>query len=487
MKLSTGSILAVLAILVLSGCSTTPGASSIAAVASPQTFADTTGTISTYTAAGQIDHSTAFFQKLGSNQRTCATCHQPDQAMSISAADTLALFNSSNGTDPLFTAIDGANCSTAATGDRDAHSVILDKALIRIAIELPASTQFGITVVGDPYGCAIAIDPDTDRQIVSVYRRPLPSSSLKFLSDVMWDTRETIDSLSTASTFQANLATDLTQQLLNAVATHEQGTTAPSSAQISSILNLQQGLSTAQSSDALAGLLSADGATGGPTNLAAVIFYPGINDSFGQDPDGQAFNRNAMTMFTAWQNSSDTQQASIARGETLFNTARIGIANVGGFVNNAAPGGPGGPPAANGSCSTCHDTPNVGNHSLPLPLDTGVAHIAYAETDPNIIAALGTLSPETLPIYQITGCTNAAGQPVTYTTTDPGKGLITGLCADVNLVKIPILRGLAARAPYFHDGSANDLTELVNFYNPSFRMNLNPGQKTDLVNFLNFL
>jgi cytochrome c peroxidase len=484
MKLNAGSILTVLAILGLSGCATTPAASSIAAVDSAQSFADSTGTIATYTAAGQINHNSAFFQKLGSNQRTCATCHQPDQAMSISAADTLALFNSSNGADPLFTAIDGANCSTATAGDRDAHSVILDKALIRIAIELPASTQFGITVVGDPYGCAITIDPDTDRQIVSVYRRPLPSTSLNFLSDVMWDTRETVDPLSTTSTFQANLATDLTQQLLNAVATHEQGTTAPSSAQISSILSLQQGLFTAQSSDTLAGLLSADGATGGPTNLAAVVFYPGINDAFGQDPDGHAFNRNAMTMFTAWQNSSDTQQASIARGETLFNTARIGIANVGGFVNNPAPGGPG---AVNGSCSTCHDTPNVGNHSLPLPLDTGVAHIAYAETNPNIVAALGTLSPETLPIYQITGCTNPAGQPVTYTTTDPGKSLITGLCADVNLVKIPILRGLAARAPYFHDGSANDLTQLVNFYNARFRMNLNPGQKTDLVNFLNSL
>jgi len=494
MKLNTGSILAVLAILVvpgLSGCAATVGQSSIASVSGPQTFADTTGTITTYTAAGTIDHNSAFFQKLGTNQRTCNTCHQPDQAMSISAANTLALFNSSGGGDPLFTAIDGANCATAATGDKEAHSVILDKGLIRIAIELPASTQFSITAVGDPYGCAVAIDPDTDRQILSVYRRPLPSTNLNFVSDVMWDTRETIDPLSTASTFQANLATDLTQQMLNAVTTHEQGTTAPSSAQITSILNLQESLYTAQSSDTLAGLLSANGATGGPTNLAAVTFYPGINDAFGQDPEGRAFNRNAMTMFTAWQNSADTQRASIARGENLFNTARIAIANVGGFVNNAAPGGgPGGPGGAgvvNGNCSTCHDTPNVGNHSLPLPLDTGVAHIPYAETDPNIVAALGTLTPETLPIYQITGCTNAAGQPVTYTTTDPGKGLISGLCADVNLVKIPILRGLAARAPYFHDGSANDLMEVVNFYNARFRMNLNPGQKTDLVNFLNSL
>ncbi len=339
-------------------------------------------------------------------------------------------------------------------------------------------------MVGDPYGCAIAIDPDTDRQIVSVYRRPLPTTNLNFLSNVMWDTRETIDPLSTASTFKANLATDLTQQMLVAITGHEQGTAVPSSAQIAAILNLEQGLYTAQSSDALAGSLSANGATGGPTNLAAGIFYPGINDSFGKDPEGRAFNRDAMTMFTGWRNSGDAQQASIARGENLFNTARIGISGVGGISNNAALGTPN---MVNGSCSTCHDTPNVGNHSFPLPLDTGESHIAFAETDPNVIAALGTLSPETLPIYQISGCLNAAGQPVTYTTTDPGKALITGLCADVNLLKIPILRGLAARAPYFHDGSANDLAQVVNFYNARFRLNLSPGQKTDLVNFLNSL
>jgi cytochrome c peroxidase len=52
---------------------------------------------------------------------------------------------------------------------------------------------------------------------------------------------------------------------------------------------------------------------------------------------------------------------------------------------------------------------------------------------------------------------------------------------------VPILRGLAARAPYFHNGSADNLNELVNFYNARFRMNLNPQQVTDLVNFLNAL
>jgi len=34
------------------------------------------------------------------------------------------------------------------------------------------------------------------------------------------------------------------------------------------------------------------------------------------------------------------------------------------------------------------------------------------------------------------------------------------------------MRGLAAHAPYFTDGSAATLTDVVNFYNKQFNMNL---------------
>jgi cytochrome c peroxidase len=482
-------LLLVLAILLI-GCATvTPNNTTITTTAANllanlAPFSDTTGTLATYTTAGQIDESTAFFQPFGSNQRTCVTCHQPSQAMSLNAAATTALFTSTNGTDPLFTAIDGANCPTVTTGDTTSHSLILTKGLIRIPVELPAGTQFTLTVLSDPYGCALSIDSTTGRQIVSTYRRPLPTSSLPYLSNVMWDTRETTAALTTASTFDANLATDLTAQLLSAVSTHEQGTTAPTAAQISAVLTLEQGLYTAQTTDTAAGSLTANGATGGPSNLAAVNFYPGINDAFGADPQGKPFNPTVFTLYGSWQNSNNPAQASIARGEGVFNTAPMQITNVRGINDNAALGSP-----ANlkGSCSFCHDTPNVGNHSLPLPLDTGTPRRAATETDPNILAGLAQLTAPQLPVYQITGCTGTNNKPVTYTTTDPGKALFTGQCVDVNRVKLPILRGLAARAPYFHNGSANDLNQLVNFYNARFQMNLNQGQKTDLFNFLNAL
>jgi cytochrome c peroxidase len=118
---------------------------------------------------------------------------------------------------------------------------------------------------------------------------------------------------------------------------------------------------------------------------------------------------------------------------------------------------------------------------------------AANESDPLMASALAQLSMPDLPVYEITGCPNpfaAPGAPadtVTIYTTDPGKGLLTGLCSDVNRIKRPILRGLAARAPYFHNGAAQNLTELVNFYHQRFQMNLSDKEKQQLIAFLNSL
>ena len=65
--------------------------------------------------------------------------------------------------------------------------------------------------------------------------------------------------------------------------------------------------------------------------------------------------------------------------------------------------------------------------------------------------------------------------------------LISGNCADIGRVKGPILRGLAARAPYFHNGSAATLLDVVNFYDRRFGIDFKRQEKEDLVNFLNAL
>ena len=123
-------------------------------IPSLQPYATPSGTESTYIATGSIDPNGIFFKALGTNARSCGSCHQLSQGMGLSAASAQALFTTSNGSDPLFLAVDGANCPTAATGDSAGHSLMLNNGLIRIAEALPAGTQFTMAVAQDPYGCA---------------------------------------------------------------------------------------------------------------------------------------------------------------------------------------------------------------------------------------------------------------------------------------------------------------------------------------------
>jgi cytochrome c peroxidase len=72
----------------------------------------------------------------------------------------------------------------------------------------------------------------------------------------------------------------------------------------------------------------------------------------------------------------------------------------------------------------------------------------------------------------------------TLQTTDPGRALVTGRWKDIGRFKGPILRGLAARAPYFHNGSAATLADAVRFYNERFAIGLKDDEVSDLVAFL---
>jgi cytochrome c peroxidase len=484
-----------------------------AAILNLEPFADSTGAVATFNANGRIDTRSTFFQSLGTNGRSCATCHVADQAFSIAPPQIRERFKASHGRDPLFAAVDGANCSNATPADRAGHSLLLEYGLIRIANLVPANAQFTLTVVHDPYGCALVVDPTSGQLKASVYRRPLPTTNLRFLSVIMFDGRETGLPLTSVQTFTANLQADLTHQAQTAISIHFQADRTPTAAQLTDIVDFELGLSTAQIWDRSAGMLGSGGAAGGPRNLADQIYYPGINDVLGADPTGTPFNSSGMSMFTAWSTaaySSDpaseghavgfddrstpgqieraAARRDVAAGETLFNTFPITISGVRGLNDNAALGKPA---SFQGNCTTCHDAPNVGDHSLPLPLDIGLGHSVQPgfESDPKIAAGLAELDEPNLPVFLVSGCPSpfSAGQPVSFYTTDPGKGLITGLCSDLNRVKGPILRGLAARAPFFHNGAAASLSQAVNFYNQRFSMNLTDEQKRQLVAFLNSL
>jgi len=428
---------------------------------------DPTGSIATFQpGAATITTNNAFFQNLGTNGRTCFTCHQPQNGWTISAASASARFDASAGEDPLFRLVDGATCPSddVSTPDakRQAYSLLINKALIRIGIPLPAAVnlEFAVTAVQDPYNCTTnpvtgLTSPTTG--IVSMYRRPLPSTNLDFLSTIMWDGREP----------------SLSNQAIDATLIHAQADAAPKPNQQADIVTFETGIFTSQTSDNNANALNGDNATGGPVSLSLQLskFFIGVNDPVGLNPTGQPFNPSIFELYKPWLGFQD-YRLSVGRGEEVFNTTNIEIRGVTGLndVLNQ--------PVINGFCGTCHDTPNVGNHSVKAPLNIGIANAGHD--------APPALDISALPVFTLE-CFTGPLQGQKFLVTDPGRALITGKCADIGKVKGPILRGLVARAPYFHNGSAATLLDAVNFYDKRFKIGLTSQQKQDLVNFLNTL
>ena len=145
----------------------------------------------------------------------------------------------------------------------------------------------------------------------------------------------------------------------------------------------------------------------------------------------------------------------------------------------------GGIPSLQGTCGTCHDTANVGNHSFPTPLNIGTGDLDPSNPSVN----LGGLDVSYLP--QITVCelnpNTGLATSNCETTTDLGQALIDGKFAHVGKIKGPILRGLSARSPFFHNGSAQTLLDVVHFYEKRFGLALTPQEEKDLVAFLSVL
>lgn len=417
---------------------------------------------------GKIELGGPFFQSLGSNGRSCFSCHRPDQGWSISSEGMQILFALTAGTDPVFRTVDGANCdqgvnTSTLNGRRQAYSLLTGRGLLRVALPVPPSAEFQVTGVVNPYGCGSV-------STLSTYRRPLPSTNLRFLSTLMWDGRESTGPDTKKITYETNpgdLHFDLAHQSASAVAGHAEGLTALSPEVQQQIVEFETHLFTAQVHDFGAGSLKAQGADGGPEAIATQKFFIGINDPLGGNPFGTAFSSEVFTLFKSWRGNGGGSRArqAIARGEALFNSRPISITGVGG-LNDAI-----GAPVIAGTCTTCHDSPNAGNHSVSFPIDIGVADVS------------NSLGVGYLPVITLRNI--ATGE--TVQTTDPGRALITGKWADIGKFKGPVLRALAARAPYFHNGSAQTLSDVIDFYNVRFSMGLTQGEKADLAAFLSAL
>jgi cytochrome c peroxidase len=441
-----------------------------------------------------IDMSNPFFQSLGTNGRTCNSCHKLENAMGISVAKIQSIFNSTNGTDPIFSINDGSNAPTGAYADissltarKNSFSMLLAHGTIRVGIGVPSGADFNLTAVQDPYRFASAAE-------LSLFRRPLPSVNVAFNTLTMWDGRES-EGRPVNRDALMNQANDATQG-------HAQRVTPLDSATRAAIADFQLNLFAAQSSSTAAGALNVAGckvssapddppntpcdpARGGPLDLSLVLtqgspgadqgafpkFSPGVNDSF-----KSGFKNISFTPFDPWESAdlgatppAATTQArgAIGDGEDIFYTKPINITGVVG-LNDVL-----GQSTVHGFCTTCHNTPDVGNHSVARFFNIGTASPFLGD---NPLAA--NLSG--FPQYTLRRNSDSAQ----VTTTDPGLALRTGKYADVARFKVPQLRGLGSRAPYFHNGQAKTLTDVVNFYNTRFNIGFTADEISKVVLFL---
>jgi cytochrome c peroxidase len=454
----------VLVSLVLFACSTNPDPKPNSTATPAPTlrpdllavFPNSSGRAQTVSSTGGIDQTNPYFQSLSINGRSCFTCHQASDGLTITPEGIQKRFDVSTGEDPIFRLVDGATSPLADVSSlearRTAYSMLLSKGLMRVGLPIPDNAEFTLEAVDDPYRFA------TSKEL-SLFRRPLPTTNLRFLSTLLWDGRETFND----QTMHDNLA----HQSNSATTGHAQSSRDLTDQEREDIVELELQLHTTQIFDNKAGNLDDGGAYGGLEALVNQEFYLGINDSLGLNPKGLDFGPNAMTRYKSWDGVASggmaAARAAVARGEEFFNTKAITVTGVAG-LNDLL-----GQPSIQGTCTICYDSPNVGNHSLSAPLNIGLTDASQRTPD--------------MPLYTLRNIRTGE----TIQTTDPGRALVTGKWVDIGKFKGPILRDLASRAPYFHNGSAATLEDAVKFYNTSFSIGFTEQEISDLVAFLKTL
>lgn len=445
-----------------------------------------------------------------SNGQACVSCHLPSDGFDLHVDTIRAAFNATQGTDQLFRLNDTADRPDADISTLDARrkafKLFLNYGIVRIGKSFHTPSDFTVAPQNTSrYGpLPNTNDPQQAAGVatLSLFRRPLVNTNVNFDSSVLWDGRASIGNL------RAQVIGAAKGLLLAGTISNDDA---------DNIAAFMTGVFTDQIFDnppptgAGAGSLSARGATGGVQNLLALSQDPARPCVFAVDPTTNQLvltpfvaavatpnsctsvildNPNTMTLFDAWASLPNTTQnqgrLSVARGQEIFNTAVLHIPpdlQIPGVTGNVA------------HCVTCHATNNLGNNPDPtffVRIGTDSIQILkqLADADPLVKPVLNRVV--NLPHY----CLRPTSDPTPFSvakcgthfsdvlTTDPGRAMVTGLITDVGKFKPPVLRNLNARSPYFHNGAAGSIEDLVNFYNARFQIGLTDAQKTDLGTFI---
>jgi pimeloyl-ACP methyl ester carboxylesterase len=453
-------------------------------------IANATGLVTTLNSQGtQPTKGHPFFTALGSNGRACVSCHQPSDGMSLSVQTVRERWQATKGKDPIFAAIDGSNCPTMPQGVEASHSLLLNRGLFRVVRPWPPvahdgkaiNPEFTLEVVRDPTGCNNDKNwgLNSAQPAVSVYRRPRAATNIKYLTAIGFDfePKNGLPMLldpETGKPTSGNLMADaraltLRAQALDAMRWHLEFKGQPDAALVQRIVDFESQLSTAQSFDQRAGALDADGAQGGPAFLqraqAGALQSTNSNPSWAEE-------------FKAWAKApgaDETQRAfraSVLRGVEVYSRRTFLITDSAGLTNI-----PLGNPVRDG-CSLCHNMLRSGMDVAPGQIDLGTTNMPHADASPE------------LPLFKLSCKPGAMPHPylgrVVYTQ-DPGFALTTGQCRDIGKITMQNMRGIASRAPYFANGSAKTLREIVDFYDRRYRIGYTEQEKQDLTNLLSVL
>lgn len=451
------------------------------------------GTITTLQLAGPVEMSGhPFFTPLSTNGRACITCHQPADAMGLSARTAQEVWDQVGASDPLFAAVDGSNCPSLPQNERASHSLLLERGLFRITRPWPPrdpagssiAPEFEIELVRDPTGCNR--DPKyglwSSKPTISVFRRPRQVANLKFATSYgfPFDPKDglplALDRESGLPTSGNLLADDrertLKGQARDALQEHIEMQTALAPDQMQRIIDFETQIITAMSQHQRAGALDSDGATGGP-------------DALSQAPAGKLQSTKGNPIwgeFNAWAAGPNDTDAgvdsqrefreSVARGATIFAGRQFLVSDSAGITDTGF-----GNPVRN-SCAFCHNMLHAGMDVAPGQVDLGTTNLPNANPLPE------------LPLFRLTCHRDARPHPhlgrVIYTH-DPGYALTTGKCIDIGKITAQSLRGIAARAPYFVNGSAKTLAEVIEFYDKRYEIKLTDQEKLDLQHLLEVL
>lgn len=447
-----------------------------------------------------------FFEPIGENGRACVSCHQPANAMALSVETIQQRWRDTQGKDPIFAPIDGMNCPDLPPQDPQSHSLLLERGLFRIFLPWPPKAadgssidpEFTIEVVRDPTGCNLhpRYGLKSDNPMVSVYRRPRVVANTKYFTHNGFGVFAFIgkNALPAARDPETglpsgmNILSDARQptlktQAVEAAITHLQFNGKLDEERLAKIVGFESQLYAAQVVNNVAGsLIEADT----PAGLGVYNLAKGREGLLGNNitnyviPLGDAWKRSPASTDAATGQRNQMRE-SISRGHDVFMFRTFWIKDAM-HLNTVGLGNP-----TKRTCATCHGMHMMGMDIANGWMDLGTTNLPWAREEP--LNPWNERKPQ-MPLFKITCKSGVPPHPFlgrVFYTQDPGRGLISGKCNDVGAIVMQQFRGLSARAPYFSNGSASTLREMLDFYDRRFNIGFTDQERDDLINFLSVL